>query len=120
MFDELCAVSGTRFVFEPFPAQLAEIHRKRNRPQSASSVKPFSPARLVNWLQDQANLYFEKTGRPRFKLHNFRGTAMSRARGCGVSYDDAAIAFGCHPETMRRHYVAEDELSVSDRVMNAI
>jgi hypothetical protein len=55
-----------------------------------------------------------------FKLHNFRGTAMSRARTAEVSYDDASIAFGCHPETMRKHYVALDETSISDRVMDRI
>ena len=33
-----------------------------------------------------------------FKLHNFRGTAMSKARMAGISYDDDAVAFGCHPE----------------------
>lgn len=56
----------------------------------------------------------------KFKLHNFRGTAMSRARMAGVSYDDAAVAFGCNPQTMRQHYIALDETEISDRVMDKI
>jgi hypothetical protein len=55
-----------------------------------------------------------------FKLHNLRGTAMTRAKEAGISYEDAAVAFGCNPETMRKHYVAIDEIMVSDRVMEAI
>ena len=45
---------------------------------------------------------------------------MSRARMAGVSYDDAAIAFGCNPQTMRQHYIALDEVGSSDRVMDKI
>ena len=43
---------------------------------------------------------------------------MSKARMAGVGFDDAAVAFGCHPETMRKHYVALDETEISDRVMD--
>lgn len=45
---------------------------------------------------------------------------MSKARMAGVGFDDAAVAFGCHPETMRKHYVALDETAISDRVMDQI
>jgi hypothetical protein len=38
----------------------------------------------------------------------------------GISYEDAAVAFGCNPDTMRKHYIAFDEVAVSDRVMQAI
>ena len=38
----------------------------------------------------------------------------------GVSYDDAAVAFGCNPQTMRQHYIAVDETEISDRVMEKI
>jgi hypothetical protein len=44
----------------------------------------------------------------KFKLHNFRGTSMSKAKTAGVSYDEAAFAYGCHPETMRKHYIDLD------------
>ena len=77
-------------------------------------------ARLKNWIQEQARLYFEKTGAEKFKLHNFRGTAMSRARMAGVTEDDAAIAFGCSSQTMREHYLALDEELVADNVFELI
>ena len=45
---------------------------------------------------------------------------MSRAKMAGVSYEDAAIAFGCNPETMRQHYLALDEIAITDRVMDEV
>lgn len=51
----------------------------------------------------------------KFKLHNLRGTAMS-----GIHFEDAAVAFGCNPDTMRKHYLELDEVAVTDRVMEAI
>jgi hypothetical protein len=56
---------------------------------------------LINWLQYQV-VEFRKDHPEvkKFKLHNFRGTAMSRARMAGISYDDAAVAFGCNSQTM--------------------
>ncbi len=38
----------------------------------------------------------------------------------GVTEDDAAIAFGCSSQTMREHYLAFDEESISDNVFGAI
>ena len=45
---------------------------------------------------------------------------MSKALEAGVSYEEAAIAFGCNPQTMRWHYIALDEVAISDRVMDKI
>ncbi len=50
----------------------------------------------------------------------FSVSFMSKAKMAGVSYEDAAIAFGCNPDTMRQHYIALDEVEVSDRVMDRI
>ena len=84
-------------------------------------VQGFRPERFVNWLEDQTADYFRKNPQvPKFKLHNFRGTAMSKARMAGGTYDDAAVAFGCNPDTMRKHYIALDEQDISDRVMEQI
>jgi hypothetical protein len=75
----------------------------------------------VNRLQDPlVEFRKERPDIARFKLHNFRGTAMSRAKEAGVSYDEASIAFGGHPETMRRHEVKLDETAISDDVMDRI
>jgi hypothetical protein len=80
----------------------------------------FTPPRLRDWLQNKAQQYFETTGRKPFRLHNLRGSAMSRARSAGITWDDAAIAFGCTPETMKKFYVALDETKISDKVFDAI
>jgi hypothetical protein len=45
---------------------------------------------------------------------------MSKARTLGIPYDDAATAFGCNPETMRKHYVAVDEQAISDSVFDRL
>jgi hypothetical protein len=59
------------------------------------AAKVGHPARLKRWIQDEAKNYFDTTKARKFKLHNFRGTAMSTARVAGVSTDDDAIAFDC-------------------------
>lgn len=122
LFDELRAIAGPTFVFERFPDQLRELLLKRGRPHHAKCVKfPFDPNCLVNWLQDRT-VEFRKAHPeiPHFKLHNFRGTAMSRAMEAGANYNEASIAFGCHPETMRKNYLKFDETAISDGVMDRI
>jgi hypothetical protein len=122
LFEEVRSIAGPVFVFERFPDQLRDLLMDRGRPHHAKCVKfPFDPGCLVNWLQDRL-VEFRKSHSeiPRFKLHNLRGTAMSRAKEAGVSYDEAAIAFGCHAETMRKHYVKLDETAISDAVMDRV
>jgi site-specific recombinase XerD len=121
IYDELRSLVGKNYVFEAFSEQLRAIHLRRGRKHYAAMVGDFRPERLINWLEDQTTEYFRLNPKAKkFRLHNFRGTAMSRARMAGVSYDDAAVAFGCNPQTMREHYVALDELTISDRVMDSI
>jgi hypothetical protein len=38
----------------------------------------------------------------------------------GANYNEASIAFGCHPETMRRNYLKFDETAISDGMMDRI
>ena len=45
---------------------------------------------------------------------------MTRAWMAGIKVEDAAIAFGCDPETMREHYLALDEQAIADRVLGQI
>ena len=68
----------------------------------------------------EALLYIRETAAEEFNLHHFRGTAMSRARMAGASESDAAIAFGCTPDTMRQHYLALDEEAIADSVFEKI
>lgn len=122
LFDELSAVAGPNFVFERFPDELRDLLLRRGRPHQARRVKfPFDPSCLVNWMQDRlADFRKAHPEIPRFKLHNFRGTAMSRAMEAGANYNEASIAFGCHPETMRKNYLKFEETAISDGVMDLI
>jgi site-specific recombinase XerD len=121
IFEELKRVAGKTYVFERYSEQLRAVHIKRGKTNHAQAVKQFTPGRLRSWIEGEAKRFFDvHPEMQHFKLHNFRGTAMSRARSAEVSYDDASVAFGCHPETMRKHYVVLDETSISDRVMDRI
>ena len=120
LFSALQTEAGATFVFEAFSDQLRAIHRARGNHHHAKAVKDFSPARLVGWLQEQKSLYIQETEAEDFHLHNFRRTAMSRARMAGASESDAAIAFGCTPDTMRQHYLVLDEEKIADSVFERI
>lgn len=120
LFSALQTEVGPTYVFEAFSDQLRAIHRARGNHHHAKAVKDFSPDRLVHWLQDKKSDYIQETGAKKFHLHNFRGTAMSRARMAGASESDAAIAFGCTPDTMRQHYLVLDEERIADSVFERI
>jgi site-specific recombinase XerC len=121
IYDELQTIAGTAFLFQAFSGQLRAFHQKRGKTSHAQAVKGFTPKRLVQWLQNRVVEYLKAHPEvKKFKLHNFRGTAMSKARMAGISYDDAAIAFGCNPGTMRQHYISLNEVEISDRVMETM
>ena len=120
LYDELRKIAGDRYVFDTFADELRAVHRRRGKPHYADTVADFTPERLISWLRYQTREYFEVTKAKQFKLHNFRGTAMSKARMAGVAESDAAVAFGCNPSTMREHYLALDEAAIADKVFEAI
>ncbi len=120
MYDELKAIAGPTYVFESFSDQLRDIYKRRGELAHAKTIRGFTPARLKRWIQDEAKLYFTTTGKDRFKLHNFRGTAMTRAREVGIPIDDAAVAFGCNPATMKQYYLAPDEEAIADSVFDRL
>ena len=121
IYDELVSLAGPRHVWEAFPAQLRRAFDDRGWKRAGRVEPDFRPIRLKKWLQREKRTYLKRNPEAkRFKLHNLRGTAMTRAKEAGVSYEDAAVAFGCNPDTMRKHYIALDEIAVSDRVMEAI
>ena len=72
--------------------------------------------RLKKLLQREARDYFKITKNPRYKLHNLRGTAMSKAKELGIRSEDAALAFGCDLRTMAKHYEVFDEKPITDSV----
>jgi integrase len=121
VFEELKALAGTAYIFEGFSEQLRRIYLDRGRPHHAGRIKGYSPERLKDWLENEAQHFFKvHPQRLRFKLHNLRGAAMTRAWMAGIKVEDAAIAFGCDPETMRQHYLALDEQAIADRVLRQL
>ncbi len=121
VFAELRALAGREYVFEAFSEQLRTIYLDRGSPHHAKHVSDYRPDKLKDWLEDEAQRYFMKhPERLKFKLHNLRGAAMARAWTAGIKVEDAAIAFGCDPETMREHYLAFDEQAIADRVLGQI
>jgi integrase len=121
VFEELRALAGTEYVFEAFSEQLRTIYLDRGCSHHAERIKGYSPERLKDWLENEAQSFFKKhPERLKFKLHNLRGAAMTRAWMAGIKVEDAAIAFGCDPETMREHYLALDEQAIADRVLGRI
>ena len=76
------------------------------------------------WLQFEVTEYNrtlkDKPGYRKFTAHNFRDTAMTRAWDANISVDKAAIALGCHPETMKKHYVVKDRMAIADEVLSQI
>jgi len=118
---ELEALAGPVYLWERYSEQLREFHRHEGKKNHARCVREFQPIRLKRFLQNEVVEYFQTHPKVRpFTLHDFRGTAMSMAKAAGVSYDDAAITFGCHPETMRQHYLVMDEVAISDAVLERV
>jgi len=121
LFAELEALSGPTFVFERFSQDLSQIHRRRGKMHLVATTKAFDPKRLANWLQDEKDRYLkENTGVRHFKLHNFRGTAISEAIEAGADYLEVSKGFAIHPETARQYYEKVDEVRISDGVLGLI
>lgn len=123
-YEELKGLAGPTYLWERFPEQLRSVYVARKETNHALAVKGFDPKRLKRWVQKEKEEYLnahkdDPTIR-HFKLHNLRGTAMSRAKQAGATYDQASIAFGCHPETMRKHYLQLDETEIADGVFDMI
>ena len=96
------------------------------RPHQAARVKPFSPDRLVGWLQDelerfntaQAKASQEAGGAvvwSRFTLHDFRRTAITGLQMAGVSEKDVSVMVGATPEVIRKHYERMDQMAIARR-----
>ncbi|MBY0589670.1 tyrosine-type recombinase/integrase [bacterium] len=122
LFNRLLIIRGSEFAFETFPIRLREFLAERRRARCSRLVsEKYEPSLLKKWMEREAKRFLaENPDIPRFKLHNLRSTAMTKARMAGVPCDEAAIAFACNPETMRKHYLVVDELAITDRVMDVL
>ena len=103
----------------------------KHAPHQASTVRDFTPDRLVHWLQDELGRFHAarakeaaelaaETGRKaeapqKFTLHCFRKTAITGLQMAGVSEKEASVLVGVTPEVARRHYENLDKLTIADR-----
>lgn len=121
IYRELQALGGPSFLWERFSEQLAAIYRSR---KLRGYVKEFTPVRLKRWLQNEVSEFCKAhEGQPGFRsftAHNFRDTAMTKAWDQDIPIDKAAIALGCHPETMKKHYIRKDRVAIADQVLGQI
>jgi hypothetical protein len=101
LYQEVLSVCGREYVFE----------RLRH-------YQGYDPKRCAGWFRYILDTFRKQYPHiPYFKLHHYRGTAMSRALEAGIPYEQAAIAFGCSPDTMRKHYLTLNETAIADGVM---
>jgi integrase len=114
LYRQLKRAAGPTYLFERFAAELKERH-------SGRAVGPFKPKQLKKWFERQLREYRKANPKAkRFKLHNYRATAISRARAAGIAPADAAIAFGVDPKTAQRFYTSLDETAISDAVFRKL
>jgi len=62
VFGELKALAGREYVFEAFSEQLRTIYLDRGCPHHSKRVSGYRPERLKDWLENEAQLYFKKSG----------------------------------------------------------
>ncbi len=113
----LAALKGPRFLWEAYPSGLREAVKRMGCP--THRIKPdFAPRRLYQWVE---TLFLEygaaHPDRPKVHSHQLRKRAFTAAWEGGIDPRRAAIAIGCNPDTVMRHYVKLDEQQVTDDVM---
>jgi hypothetical protein len=125
VYAELLLVSeGKEYLFERFVEERPRYCRSKYWDRLA---KVFSPGLFHRFMRQQKQRYLmevyelDKIGtfrldRRYFRLHNFRGTAMSKAKERGVHAEQAKEFFGCSPKTMAQHYENFDRLAQADEV----
>jgi hypothetical protein len=70
----------------------------------------FYPERMAAWVATLfADCNAAHPDQPRLTSHQFRKRAFTIAKLAGIDSRDAAIAFGCNPDTMAKHYIGVDE-----------
>jgi hypothetical protein len=73
----------------------------------------FDPERMATWVATLfADFNADHPDLPGLTSHHFRKRA-GKAKLAGVDSWVAAIAFGCSPDTMAKHYVAVDETQIA-------
>lgn len=120
LFTALDAIKGPKYLWESYPAGIKEAVKKMGYP--AHRIKSdFVPQRLYHWIE---TLFLDygaaNPDRPPIHSHQLRKRAFTAAWESGIDPRKAAIAIGCNPDTVMKHYVRLDEQAVTDEVMGKL
>lgn len=117
LYTRLNAIKGPAYLWESYPAGLIEAVKRMGCPTHLIKAD-FAPRRLYNWIE---TLFIEfgeaNPEKPSINSHQLRKRAFTAAWEHGIDPRRAAIAIGCNPDTVMRHYVKLDEQAVTDEVM---
>jgi integrase len=120
LFTKLENLKGKKYLWESYPKGLIEAVRKMGCPAHRIK-KDFVPKRLYHWIEtlfiDYGKANPEK---PKIHSHQLRKRAFTAAWESGIDPRKAAIAIGCNPDTVMKHYVRLDEQEVTDEVMTQL
>jgi integrase len=98
----------------------------KRQPNHAASVRDFSPARLVAWLQDElqrfnaaqrAKAAEAKREWQTITLHDMRRTAVTWMQMSGMTEKEMSTIVGATPGVIRKHYDKFDQLAIAKRSM---
>jgi integrase len=113
LFAALAAIKGKTFLWERYPLDLKKALEAKDWPTHQLRLD-FDPERMAAWVATLfADFNAAHPDQPRLTSHQFRKRAFTLARLAGVDSRDAAIAFGCNPDTMAKHYVGVDEQQIA-------
>jgi integrase len=113
LFSALERIKGDRYVWEHYPAGLRKVLEALEWP--THRLKPeFKPRRVAGWVMTLFRAFNDaRPDQPKLTSHMFRKRAFTLAKKAGIDSRDAAVAFGCNPDTMAMHYigVTDDEIT---------
>jgi hypothetical protein len=116
LFTALSKIKGKTFLWERYPGELKNAIKAKGWPTHQLRLD-FDPERMAAWVATLfADFNANHPEQPRLTSHQFRKRAFTMAKVAGVDSRDAAIAFGCNPDTMAKHYVGVDETQIASAV----
>lgn len=120
LYAKLEEMKGDKHLWESYPAGLRTSVEKMGCPTHRIKTD-FVPGRLYHWIQtlfiDYGKEHLEE---PPIHSHMLRKRAFTAAWDAGIDPRRAAIAIGCNPETIMKHYVQLDEQAVTDDVIRQL
>ncbi len=120
LFARLEAIKGPIYLWESYAAGLVDAVKRMGCPTHRIK-RDFRPHRLYHWIETLFIDYSaEHPERPPIHSHQLRKRAFTAAWEQGIDPRKAAIAIGCNPDTVMKHYVRLDEQAVTDEVMGQL